>query len=349
MKILITGGIGFIGCNTALKAMEQGHEVYAFDNLSRTGVEFNLAELSKHKLFHLIRGDVRDVSDLDRIPEVDSIIHLAANPGIPWSIKWPRYDFEVNTLGTLNVLEFARERGKLPTIYASSNKVFSEAVNEIPMKEESIRYRWISEEYKNGIPESFPVDSQGRYPHSCYGISKFTADLYAQEYYHIYRVPTVVNRQSCIAGKWQQGCQDQGWVAWFCFVKMFNATLNIFGNGKQVRELLNVEDFADLYLVQLQSIDTHKGKVYNVGGGPKFSRSLREVMDYLVQLEGNPFKIVYQNWRPADHKIYISDISKISKYWKPKISPEETVKQIWDWAVKHRSEIWKIFKESLKK
>jgi len=356
MKILITGGGGFIGCNTSLKAMEQGHKVIAFDNLSRVGVEYNLQELNKHKNFRLIRGDVRNEQDFERIPDVDAIIHLSANPGIPWSISYPKYDFEVNAMGTLNVLEFARERGNLPVIFSSTNKVYSEAINEIPMIEKDTRYEWIksgvSEDptfenvLKNrGIPEYFPVDSQGHFSHSPYGCSKYVGDMYCQEYYHIYGVPTVVCRQSCIAGKFQLGVESQGWTAWFCYAKMFDLPIRIFGDGKQVRDILNVDDLANLYLLLLQDISTHKGKVYNIGGGPEFSRSLIEVMNYLEKKGGKSFQITYEDWRPADHRIYISDISKIAKYWKPKINPEKTIDQIWDWAIKHKSIIKKFLKE----
>lgn len=363
MRILITGGAGFIGTNTALKAMEQGHEIYAFDNLSRLGVEFNLAELSKQKLFRLIRGDIRLRSDFERIPEVEGIIHLAANPGIPWSIKWPRYDFEVNALGTLNVLEFARERGKLPVIYASTNKTYSEIINEIPMIEDDIRYEWIKPKCPigedpifeevlrlRGIPEYFYTDSQGHFPRSPYGCSKYAGDMYCQEYYHIYGIPTVVNRMSCIAGPWQQGVEDQGWVAWFCFAKMFDSVINIYGNGKQVRDILYVGELADLYLEQLQNISIHKGEVYNIGGGPENTSSLIEIMNHLVELDGRQFKIIYQNWRPADHRIYISSLKKISKFdWKPKVTPRETVDHIWNWANKHKKEVWQVFKEGIAK
>jgi len=743
MKILITGGVGFIGCSTALKAMEQGHEVFAFDNLSRLGVEYNLAELNKNDHFFLVRGDVRNYSDFKKIPEVEAIIHLAAQPGIPWSIANPRYDFEVNALGTLNVLEFARERGKLPVIYAScydektraltrnglkrytdlkigdivfslnprteeveekviariivqnykgqmvrfkgkrenllvtpnhrmyikvknwkgkfkpvfieradrvserrvcwlpsgkafqgkneefisldqsklkwnanqlrekiaikdlfyliglfigdgtlqrqkkkairktglnrkqwlslarqktqsflklrknpqqgtntssviffhipekdrarkhtektlenigakwhtaqsqkagkwgiyfssvslfklfsqcgksayekkipswileydskylrylyqglmdsdgdkkgrtyttisprlvenfvelavklgkkvsvnvyepkdsyiddhkvksnyscymisianfdvavygkknssieeysgkiwcvevpdnenllverdgkfafcgnTNKVYSEEINKLPMIEKQTRYEWheaVGDELADlwfycedgGISEDFPIDSEGIYPHSPYGCSKYMGDLYCQEYYHIYGVPTVVNRQSCIAGRWQQGCEDQGWVAYFCFVKLFDAVLTIYGNGKQVRDVLNVDELADLYLLQLLNINTYKGQVFNIGGGPENTASLIEIMNHLVELDGRRFRIVYQDWRPADHRIYISSLKKIEKYWKPKITPIETVDQIWDWAAKHRSAVWQVFKQSL--
>ena len=343
MKVLITGGCGFIGMNTALKFMSQGHEVYAFDNLSRRGVEHNLAELNKNDHFFLVRGDVRNPSDFEGIPEVDAIIHLAANSGIPWSIKSPMYDFQVNALGTLNILEFARKRGKLPVIYASTNKVYSEAINEIPAKEEATRYKWINSPDCEGIPENYPVDSFGRYPHSPYGCSKLAGDLYCQEYYHIYGVPTVVNRMSCIAGPWQQGCEDQGWLAWFVFVKMFNSVLTIYGNGKQVRDVLNVDELASLYLQQLSDIDTYKGNVYNIGGGPKNTYSWLEAMTHLVELDGRHFKIVYKERRLADHVIYVSSLKKIEKYWTPVISPKETIDDIWNWAVAHRKAVWEVF------
>ena len=351
MKLLITGGAGFIGMNTSLLAMEQNHEIIALDNLCRLGTEFNLMELQKHRNFLFIRGDIRNTEDFKKIPEVEAIIHLAAQPGIPWSIKWPRYDFEVNAIGTLNVLEFARERGNVPVIYASTNKVYSEEINEIPMKKEKTRYAWADIKYKNGISEDYPVDSRGKYPHSPYGISKLAGDLLMQEYFHTYNVPTVVNRQSGIAGKWQQGCEDQGWMAWFVFVGMFNSLLTIYGDGFQVRDMLYADDLAELYLLELENIDKCKGSVYNVGGGKHNTISLIEAMEHIVALGGRPFRIVYKDWRQADQKIYISDISKVEKElgWKPKTSPIQTIDNIWDWAVEHRASVWKTFKEIIRR
>ncbi len=348
MKLLITGGLGFIGTNTALKSMEQGHEVIGFDNMVRLGVEHNLRELERHKRFLFIRGDIRNTEDFKRIPEVDAVIHLAAQPGIPWSIKWPRYDFEVNAIGTLNVLEFAKERGKIPVIFSSTNKCYSEEINEIPMIEEEKRYRW--KDY-SGIPETFPTDSRGKYPKSPYGCSKYVGDMYCQEYFHIYGVPTVVNRQSCIAGKWQQGCEDQGWTAWFVFVEMFNSLLSIYGDGKQVRDILYADDLAELYLIELENIDKCKGSVYNVGGGPENTISLIEAMEHMVALGGRPFRIVYKDWRLADQKIYISDISKVTRElgWKPTVNPIQTIDNIWDWASSRSGSIWKVFKDVVRR
>ena len=351
MKILITGGVGFIGTNTALKAMEQGHEIIAFDNLSRLGTEFNLMELQKHKNFFFVRGDIRNTEDFKRIPEVDAIIALAANPGIPWSINWPRYDFEVNALGTLNTLEFARERGNIPVIFSSTNKVYSEEINEIPMKMGHTRYYWTDIPKYQGIPETYPIDSRGKYPKSPYGCSKYTGDMYCQEYYHIYGVPTVVNRQSCIAGKWQQGCEDQGWMAWFVFAKMFNSLITIYGNGFQVRDVLYADDLAQLYLLELENIDKCKGSVYNVGGGMKNTTSLIEAMEHIVALDGRNFNIIYKDWRLADQRIYISDISKVEGElgWRPTTSPIETIDHIWNWASSNRKNIWSVFKEIVRR
>lgn len=344
MKILVTGCCGFIGSNFALKAMEQNHEIIAFDNLSRLGTEYNLAELRKNDHFFLIRGDIRCREDFDKIPKVDAVIHLAAQSGVPWSMRLPRFDFEINARGTLNVLEFARDRGNIPLVYSSTNKVYSEQVNDLPRIEKETRFEW---KIDKGIREDFPVDSAGKYPRSPYGCSKYMGDTYCTEYYHMYGVPTVVNRMSCIAGEWQQGCEDQGWMAWFVMVKMFDAYLTIYGNGKQVRDVLYVGELADLYLEQLQNIDTYKGTVYNIGGGPENTVSLIEVMEHLVALDGRNFKLLYKDWRPADHFIYISDLSKIKEHWRPKINPIETVDHIWNWAQAHRRTVWEVFRQSL--
>jgi len=252
MKILITGGCGFIGTNVCLEAIKRKHKVVAFDSLIRKYTEEN-AKILQSKGIETIRGDVRNHYDLDRLPRVDGVIHLAANPGISWSINWPVYDFTTNALGTLNLLEFSRKNGKIPVIYASTNKVYSEEINLIPIKERATRYTWDFSKInakklrkgildgisKRGINENFPVDSSGLFPHSPYGVSKATGDLYSQEYFHIYGIPTVVNRMSCIYGLYQKGVEEQGWVDWFVRAKIQNKTLNIYGDGKQIRDALS--------------------------------------------------------------------------------------------------------------
>lgn len=346
MVILITGGAGFIGTNIALTATLKKHKVIVFDSFIRKGVEDNATILAKNGV-EILRADVRNQEDFKRIEKkVDGIIHLAGNPGIPWSIRWPRYDFETNSLGTLNVLEYSRENGKIPVVFASTNKIYSEEINLIPVLEKETRYVWDFDSLKKktirpavlegvtkkGINEHFPMDSSGRFPHSPYGISKASADLYCQEYYHIYGIPTVINRMSCIYGLYQKGVEDQGWVDWFVRAKKFNAPLNIYGNGKQVRDALFATDIAKLYIAELENIEKVKGEVFNVGGGMYHTTSLLETVDYLNNKEGKPLKLVYKKWRLADQKIYISDISKVEKKlgWKPTTSIHEGLNMMWE-------------------
>ena len=335
MKILITGGAGFLGTNIATYAINRGHKVVAFDSLIRNGVESNILE---HESYTLIRGDVRNAEDLERIPPVDAIIHLAANPGVPWSINSPLYDFEVNARGTINVLEFARSRGKIPVIYASTNKVYSDKVNTIALKENKTRYVIDDKKFFDGISETYPIDGLGKFGHSPYGCSKYAGDVYCQEYSQIFDVPTVINRMSCLYGKYQQGVADQGWVAWFIIAKVLELPLTIFGDGKQVRDVLYGDDVARLYISQLENIDTHKGQVYNIGGGPKNTTSLLEFIDLLdnTKINGGPeykkLEVSFKDWRPCDHRVYISDIKKIEPHWKPTTAFATGVMKTYEWV-----------------
>lgn len=198
MKILITGGCGHVGTNIVLEAISRGHKVVVMDNLHREQVIDNLKYLQKNYLFEFVWGDVRNKDDFDRLPMVDAVIHLAANPGVPWSIKWPLYDFETNARGTLNALTYAVDVGNVPFIYASTNKTFSDIINTLPTKEEEKRYVWkdnpfwghhnFNDQLYHGldtdglipvaINEDFPISGFGRYGHSMYGISKLTGNPY---------------------------------------------------------------------------------------------------------------------------------------------------------------------------
>ncbi len=328
-RILIAGGAGFIGTNLTEVATKRGHGVVVFDNFVRPGVEENLVHLKKFGA-QVIRGDVRSFHDLSRLPKVDAIINVAANPGIPWSMKWPLYDFKVNAMGALNLLELARKR-MIPAIFASTNKIYSDEVNDFPLVEKKTRYVWKDKKFK-GINEGFPMDSAGKHPHSPYGCSKATADLYHQEYFHIYGVPTVVNRMSCIYGLYQKGVEDQGWLWWFVEAKKKNKPLNIYGNGKQVRDALFGTDLAKLYIEELEDIKKHQGQVYNVGGGVKHTVSLIEVIEYLNKKGGKPLKLKFHGWRQADHKVYVSDITKVTSRtkWAPETSVWEGIDRMWD-------------------
>jgi CDP-paratose 2-epimerase len=326
MKILIAGGAGFIGTNVAKEAVKRGHDVVIFDSLIRKGSEENIGLVTAE----FIRGDVRNVEDFDRLPKIDAIINFAANPGIPWSIDYPMYDFKTNAMGALNLLEYSRKNGKIPVIFASTNKVYSEEINEMPIEKKETRFEWVDRKYK-GIPEDFPMDSRGKYPHSPYGVSKASADLYHQEYFHIYDIPTVINRMSCIYGYYQKGVADQGWIDHFIRQIAFgNRELEIYGEGYQVRDMLWGEDVARLYLDELENIDEVRGQVFNVGGGIYNTLSLIEAIDYIEKLTGHEAKLSYFDERPADQRIYISDISKVKKMldWTPLITPKMGIEKM---------------------
>lgn len=354
MTILITGGCGFIGTNIALLARERDYKVIAFDSLIRPGTESNIPVL-KAAGVEVVRGDVRNPEDFERVGKVDAIIHLAGNPGIPWSINWPLYDFNVNTVGTLNVLEYSRYHGKIPVIFASTNKTYSDIINEVPLTEKGTRYVWNGSKftmnttfpYHNphsplillkegfsatwGLNEYFPTEGFGLYPHSPYGKSKLAADHYMQEYYHTYQIPTVVNRMSCIYGYYQQGVEDQGWIDWFVrsLVKG-DGKINIYGDGKQVRDMLWGEDVAELYLTELEQIEKTQGQIFNIGGSASNTCSLNEAIKMIEDETGNKATITYADWRHADQRIYISDTRKITHLtgWEQKVTPEEGIKKM---------------------
>lgn len=328
-KILITGGAGFIGSNMSEFFFMRDWEVFAFDNLSRKGVEENFAGLEQMGI-NVIRGDIRNTEDFLRIPKVDAIINLAANPGIPWSIENPIYDAKTNLMGALNVLEFARKCGAC-LVQASTNKVYSDQINEIWLKKLKTRYEY-PKDFVLGIPETFPVDGLGR-PHSPYGCSKLAADIYTQEYNTTFNVPTMICRMSAIYGPRQMGVSEQGWVVHFMNVKKRNEVLDIYGDGLQVRDLLYIHDLCRLYYELITNYEIHRGGVFNVGGGVQNTISLVEMIEWLDAKGGEKLKYNFHDWRVADHKVYISDISKVVKAtgWTPQISVEEGLNRTWEW------------------
>lgn len=310
MKILISGGCGFIGTNIALEAKSRGHEVVCYDNLSRKGSNNNMDFLVKQGVICIV-GDILNIQGDN---QYDGIIHLAANAGVPWSIDNPVGDFEQNAVGTLNLLEYARER-KTPFIFASTNKVYPNRPMLAP------------------VNEDFPIDAGSEYHHSPYGVSKLAADQYCLEYYQTYGVPTVVNRMSCIYGLYQNGVSEQGWIDHFIRTIGFgDGKIDIFGNGLQVRDMLWGGDVAKLYLDQLENIDKVKGQVFNVGGGDENKVNLLEAIELIELYSGNKADITFKDWRQADQKYYVSDISKVTSMlnWKPTVSPREGIRMMYE-------------------
>lgn len=329
MKILITGGAGFIGCNWAARLMTEGHDVTVFDNLSRKGTPQNLEWLKKQGEVNFIHGDVRDAAALANAAKGhNAIYHLAAQVAVTTSVTNPREDFEINALGTFNMLEAARLSGMKPVIvYASTNKVYG-GMEDIEVAEDKTCWRY--KDLPMGLPETYPLDF-----HSPYGCSKGAGDQYVRDYARIYDLPTVVFRQSCIYGTRQFGVEDQGFLAHFVIATAKKRVINIYGDGKQVRDMLWIDDLLAAYNIALMNPEKVAGKIYNIGGGPLFTLSVWEdVRPLLEELSGRKIETKYGDWRPGDQKVYVSDIRKAQADlgWQPKVPPHEGLKRLWEWV-----------------
>lgn len=336
-RVLVTGGAGFIGSNLASFLAKNNNQVIILDNLSRKGTEKNLEWLmaTYPKLIKFIKADVRkDFEALDEaMVNVDVVFHLAAQVAVTTSVTNPREDFEINALGTLNVLEAARKISKPPILlYTSTNKVYGGMEN-VKVKESKTHYEYCSLPY--GISEEQLLDF-----HSPYGCSKGTGDQYFRDYARIFNLPTIVFRQSCIYGPHQFGVEDQGWIAWFVIANLLDKKITIYGNGKQVRDVLYVDDLINAYMLAIKNIKKTRGQIYNIGGGQKYSISIwKEFSPILEGLAKKKMEVNYLNWRPGDQPIYISDIRKARKDfgWSPKISPKEGIKRLFEWVNANRN------------
>ena len=336
-RILVTGGAGFIGSHVAEYYAKRGEEVVVLDNLSRTEILgkvvgdplYNWNYLKQYGNVKLVKGDIRSFEQVrEAARDVDAIIHVAAQVAVTTSIANPRIDFEINALGTFNILEAARlEDASL--IFTSTNKVYGENVNKIPVIERETRYEYADPKFREGIPETFPIDLTG---HSPYGCSKLAADIYVQDYAHTYGLKTGVFRMSCIYGERQFGVEDQGWMSWLTIATLTGKPITIYGDGKQVRDVLYVEDLIDAFDKFLNSKLKHE--VFNIGGGPKNTLSLLELLEMLKSMSGANPKVSFAEWRPADQKVYISNINKARALlnWEPKTSPEDGVKRLVNWV-----------------
>ncbi|RKY33888.1 MAG: nucleoside-diphosphate sugar epimerase [Candidatus Omnitrophota bacterium] len=341
MRILITGGAGLIGSSCAQYYAKKRVKVVVLDNLMRSklfsynkkSVEYNWQYLEKFKNITLIKGDVRKEKDVLKAlgKGVDAVIHTAGQPGVPSSVRMPLEDFSINAFGTLNVLECVRKRCKKAVfVYCSTNKVYGENVDNIPLRKLKTRYM-----FKNlpGITENMPTDLTG---HTPYGVSKLAGDLYTQEYARIYGLRSAVFRMSCIYGQRQFGFEDQGWVAWFAIACLTNKKITIYGNGAQVRDLLYTHDLVRAYDQFIQG--NHNSDVFNIGGGKQNTISLIEFIAYLEQITGKKIKCKFRDWRPSDQKVYISDISKAEEklHWKPLITIEDGLNRLIKWVQENK-------------
>lgn len=332
MRTLITGGIGFIGTNLADRLLREGNDVVLFDNVGRAGVEENLNWLRREhgSRLQFVKGDVRDFGTVEKAMRgADAVFHLAAQVAVTTSVVNPQEDFSINAQGTLNVLEAARQQEPMPIfLYTSTNKVYG-GLDHLRIVERQTRYEFENLPY--GVSETCPLDF-----HSPYGCSKGTADQYVHDYHRIYGLPSVVFRMSCIYGPHQFGTEDQGWVAHFALTGLRLGRLMIYGDGKQVRDLLFVDDLVELMSRTCENIKQAAGQVYNVGGGPAHTTSVwAELQNTLkASLEKLP-PVDYGEFRPGDQKIYVSDIRKAQQHmnWSPQVSiPDGLQRMVKAWG-----------------
>jgi CDP-paratose 2-epimerase len=303
--ILITGGAGFIGSNLADRLAREGHRILVYDALSRPGVERNLEWLkSRHggRVTSII-ADIRDEDEVVRaVAEAKAVFHMAAQVAVTTSLHDPREDFLINLRGTVNVLDAVRtRRTPIPVIFASTNKVYGD-LEDLELVSTDTRYEPASLMPRRGIDESRPLDF-----HTPYGCSKGAADEYVLDYCRSFGIPTVVFRMSCIYGQRQMGTEDQGWVAHFLIRALESEPVTIYGDGKQVRDVLDVSDAVSAYAEALGRIEHVQGRVFNLGGGPGNAISLLELIDHIRAITGEPVDIEFEGWRQGDQRWYVSD------------------------------------------
>lgn len=329
-KWIITGGAGFIGCHAAARFRAAGDRVVVVDNLSRRGADANLAWLQGQGVSDFVRADIRDAGAMRRVvadnADADAVLHLAAQVAVTTSVADPRADFDINALGTFNVLEAVRLAGGGPAvIYSSTNKVYGN-LEHVRVVERGGRYAY--EDLPDGVDESEPLDF-----HSPYGCSKGAGDQYVRDYARIYDLKTVVFRQSCIYGTRQFGIEDQGWISWFCLATLRGQPFTIFGDGKQIRDTLWVGDLVDAYEAALARIDSASGEVFNIGGGPSNTLSLLELVAMLEEHFGRELDPPRADWRPGDQRVFVADVRKAARMlgWRPKVSTADGVRKLLEW------------------
>jgi len=336
MKYLITGGCGFFGSNLAAHLLERGEEVTVFDNLSRNGAERNRAWLRSLRPHEFVQGDVRDPATVDaliRKVRPDVIYHLAGQVAMTTSMENPRRDFEINVLGTINVLEGARRHSPAAAIvYSSSNKAYGD-LGSVKLREDELRYS--APDFPQGLDESVPLDF-----HTPYGCSKGAADQYALDYARSFGLNTVVFRHSTIYGGRQFATFDQGWVGWFCQQALEikanpeREPFTIAGDGKQVRDLLYVEDAVRCYLAASEQISKARGQAFNLGGGIANSSSLLELFALLEAKLGVSLKYRRLPWRHDDQRFFVANNAKAKTLlgWEPQVTKSEGVDRMIAWV-----------------
>lgn len=332
MHVFVTGGAGFIGSNAAAYFLNRGDQVTIFDNFSRPGADHNRAWLkatAKSGQLQIITGDIRRPESLEQAlsAETQLILHLAGQVAVTTSVSDPRMDFDNNAAGAFNVLEAMRHRApRACLIYSSTNKVYGGLMARA-VEEESTRYRFADRPL--GIGEDELLDF-----HSPYGCSKGCADQYVRDYARIYGLKTVVFRQSCIYGPHQFGVEDQGWAAHFCIAAMKGRTIRIYGDGKQVRDMLWIDDLVRAYEAAYERADAVAGEIYNIGGGPDNTLSVwKEFEPLLRNIFSQPLQVEYHPPRSGDQLVYVSNIQKAKRDlgWQPTVPFPQGLARLCQW------------------
>jgi CDP-paratose 2-epimerase len=335
MKILITGGCGFLGSNLAAEALKMGDEVIIFDNLSRFGATENQDWLRSQGEFRFVHADIRNQNDITRVIKVtkpDAIFHLAGQVAMTTSIADPRKDFEINVIGSHNLLEAVRDFSpETAVLYSSTNKVYGD-LEQFTYTETDTRY--ICDQHPNGFDEKITLDF-----HSPYGCSKGAADQYMLDYARIFKLKTIVFRHSSMYGGRQFATYDQGWVGWFCqkaneAAQGSQQKFTISGDGKQVRDVLHAEDIVSLYFTALSQIAKVTGNAFNIGGGIEASLSLLELFALLESITGAKLNYDKLPPRESDQRVFVADLTKAQQLldWQPNVSSREGVTKMMQWV-----------------
>ncbi|HEX8373453.1 MAG TPA: SDR family NAD(P)-dependent oxidoreductase [Chthoniobacterales bacterium] len=330
--VLITGGSGFVGSNLADRLLSDGNSVLIFDNLSREGVAGNFRWLKeKHgNAVTLIEGDIRDSRSVAQaVKQASAVFHLAAQVAVTTSLTEPEDDFAINTVGTLNVLNAIRLLPKkIPLVFTSTNKVYGK-LGSLAFEKEEQRYAPSDAKIRqHGISESQPLEF-----FSPYGCSKGAADQYVLDYARTYDIPAVVFRMSCIYGPRQFGTEDQGWVAHFLIQAQKGLPITIYGDGRQVRDILYVGDLVEALLLARAKATKLSGQAFNIGGGPERTVSLLELLDLIGELENSEVQTSFNDWRTGDQSYYVSDVSKFTAAtgWKPRVEIRDGIQRLRRW------------------
>jgi CDP-paratose 2-epimerase len=329
--VLITGGAGFIGSNLANALLESGERVMILDNLSRAGVERNWNWLSSRhgSAVELIQADIRRAKDVAAaVKEAGAIYHFAAQVAVTTSLEDPEFDFSVNVLGTLNVLHAWRElAAPPPLIFTSTNKVYGSLSN-VDLRENEGRYEPVNDEIRaRGISETQPLEF-----YSPYGCSKGAADQYVLDHARTFGLPALVFRMSCIYGPRQFGTEDQGWVAHFLIRAQERGLLTLYGDGRQVRDILFVEDLVRALRLARENLPRLAGQAFNIGGGAGNTISLLELLNHIEAVDQRP-RVEFADWRPGDQRYYVSDVSRFTRAtgWRPSVGVRDGIRRLHEW------------------